>query len=85
MDELKKGGNLIKVLLKKGNLGGSTNLEYNTIKLFRHSLKRKMASKSNLILKGHFQIPNIISNGYIFRICKLHLCASKTQQILFQP
>ena len=61
-------GSSFKVLLKKVNLGGSTNLEYNTIKVFRHSLKRKIASESNLILKGHLKIPSIISNGYIFRI-----------------
>jgi putative transposase len=75
----------LKVLLKKVNLGGSTNLEYNTIKVFIHFLKRKRASEYNLILKGHLKIPSIISNGYIFRICKFHLFLSKKQQILFQP
>ena len=69
----------LKVLLKKVNLGGATNLEYNTIKVFRHFLKRKMVSESNLILKSPLKIPSVISNGYIFRICKLHLCLSKTQ------
>jgi hypothetical protein len=78
-------GSSLKVLFKKVKLGGSTNLEYNTIKVFRHSLKRKMVSEPKLILKGHLKIPSVISNGYIFIICKLHLCLSKTQQILFQP
>ena len=75
----------VKVLLKKVNLGASINLEYTTIKVFRDSLKRKRASEYNLILKGYLKIPTVISKGYIFRICKLHLYLSKTPQILFQP